>query len=150
VEHLAPILDQIGRGGRPLWHRWRNQGFNRNRLRRELGHLSAEECAYLRKLARKRCEDAGIAVRPHRRNRPPSDTDATERVESTHDGGVWTIDGRGRISTLEELLDRADVDRGRWYVESWRANAYEAQRAGGGIVQLWQVKASLREHPAWV
>jgi hypothetical protein len=89
-------------------------------------------------------------VRPHRRNRPPSDTDATERVESTHDGGVWTIDGRGRISTLEELLDRADVDRGRWYVESWRANAYEAQRAGGGIVQLWQVKASLREHPAWV
>jgi hypothetical protein len=150
VEHLAPILDQIGRGGRPLWHRWRNQGFNRNRLRRELGHLTDDECAYLRKLARKRCEDAGIAVRSHRRNRPPSDTDATERVESTHDGGVWTIDGRGRISTLEELLDRADVDRGRWYVESWRANAYEAQRAGGGIVQLWQVKASLREHPAWV
>ncbi len=95
-----------------------------------------------------RCKDANEPTHPGRR--PRERANSRESVESTVKDGVWTIDGRGRISSLGQLLDRAEVDTDRWFVETWRANAYEAQRAGGGVVQLWQVKASLRERPAWL
>ena len=154
MSRLHDLLDQPGVvTGVPLWRRWRNQGFNRNRLKRELAHLSDEEVRQLRELAKKRCDEHGVDAR-RRKSRikkpKPIVGEVLDKVESKHQGSVWPIDGMGRISTLDDLLDRADVDRSRWHVESWKANSYEAQRQGGGIVQLWQVKANLRENPAGV
>jgi len=153
VADLKIILHQTSRkSSSPLWLRWRNQGWNKNRIKSELGHLTSAEIKRLRKMAKQECRDNGVPLR----GKPKGDgittaiNDGTDRIESSQSGSVWTINGMGRISTLEQLLERAEVDTNKWRVESWRANAYEAQRAGGGVVQLWQVKASLRENPAWL
>jgi hypothetical protein len=145
MRDLSAMVDQPGkRSDAPLWRRWRNEGWNRNRCKHDLAGLTDDELKELRRLCMDRAKAEGIM---RTKAQPPTDH---QRIDSSVKDGVWTIDGRGRISSLGQLLDRAEVDTDRWYVESWRANAYEAQRAGGGVVQLWQVKASLREHPAWV
>jgi len=155
VHSLDELLDQPGRRyGAPLWLRWRNQGWNRNRLASELGHLTDEQVRYLRRRAKEKCDEHGEDARRNGRDRASKPStqqqDGADKFDSKVSGDVWTIDSQGRISTLDQLLDRAEVDRQRWCVDTWRANAYEAQRAGGGIVQLWQVKASLSERPAWM
>ena len=73
-----------------------------------------------------------------------------QSIKSDVDGKVWTLTAKGRIHTLEDLLEAASVDQKRWTVSTWRANAYEAQRSGGGVLQLWQVKATLVEKPEWM
>ena len=161
---LHAIVEQPGRtSARPLWQRWRSQGWNRNRLKGELSHLTDEQCRQLRLLCKARCTEMGIPpnrAKPRDKAKdqdvkpPRSVAEAASHIqgkmESVHKGDVWTINSTGRITTLDELLKTAGVDRDRWYVQSWRANAYEAQRSGGGIVQLWQVKASLQENPQWM
>ena len=148
------------RSSRPFWLRWRSQGWNRNRVARTIGHLSDEEVRSLRRRAIEMCHEHGVDPYPRKKKRkrgkkikataPEQEKSIVDSVESAQSGGVWTINSTGRIHTLDQLMERANVDQKRWYVETWRANAYEAQRSGGGIVQLWQVKASLRERPEWM
>lgn len=55
--------------------------------------------------------------------------------------------GTGRIMTLEELLEAADVNLDQYYVDRWKANSWETHfRGQGGEVEAktnFQVRASL-------
>lgn len=81
--------------------------------------------------------------------------DQTEAIEpsgstvrdTTNSAGERILQARGRILTLDALLDAAEVDRTRWEVSAWKVNKWEVGAAGpdGAIVteELWQVRASL-------
>lgn len=144
IDLQALVFKPGKRSDRPFYLRWKSEGWNRNRLRGELEGLTDDQIVELRRLC---YAQAKADADP---DAEPTSKASREQINSSVKAGVWTIDARGRISTLGQLLDRAEVDTDRWYVDTWRANSYEAQRAGGGIVQLWQVKASLRERPAWL
>jgi len=70
--------------------------------------------------------------------------DRRGQVEDTTDGVDRTLLARGgRIQTLPQLLDAAEVDLEQWAVSSWKANAWEQNSAAEGLVTLRQVKATL-------
>lgn len=52
-----------------------------------------------------------------------------------------------RIRTLEDLIDSADIDMGKWDIERWVANTWESAMKGADylpiITTLYQVKAHL-------
>jgi len=79
------------------------------------------------------------------------DSGDSQKVTSKQQGDVIHLAVEGtRITSLDALLKAAKVDPAQWDVETWVANTYEAQRKGGSVVQLWQVKASLRRKPTWL
>lgn len=158
------LLRQVG-GRDPIVEQWYRARFARSRLSRYTGqeHTDEELQAALDVACELLKSEYGIHPYSSRRvsreelaSRRPSivpeslPRGVTQTLESKQDGDVWTLSANGRICTLSQLLGAAEVDTDRWYVASWKANAYEAQRAGGGIVQLWQVKAELRERVEWL
>ena len=54
------------------------------------------------------------------------------------------VESTGRIRTLDELLDAAQVDRKQWMVERYTVNSWEGPAKDGGVKQFFQVKAHLR------
>jgi hypothetical protein len=55
-----------------------------------------------------------------------------------------------RVLNLDDLLLSAGVDKGEWKVESWSANKWETFSKTEGVVELWQIKASLIKTPDWI
>ena len=163
------LLTSFGNKDCPVVERWYRQNFRRERVAVPI-EVTDEAFRGLKRVA---CsiilDEYGVTPYPSLKFRlnkaelaalrpahisPPGDTINPNRIpeEITHsqNGETWTLTSRGRIHTLDQLLEAAKVDTDRWYVVSWKANTYEAQRSGGGIVQLWQVKAELRERAAWL
>ena len=151
----------IGQSPHPLFARWYTQrhgtAWFRAAWQRTTGEtLTDDEIQAARLVSVAIIRARGVD--PYSRTQQPRLSDLTAKaapekgqpaVSEDLRGDVWTLMG-DRIRTLDGLLDAADVDRDRWAVESWRANSYEAQAKGGGITQLWQVKANLRERPEWM
>ena len=145
---------------RPLWAVWYGCCWASLNWRVWEPGCTDERISEARRIGTEICRSYGIS--PYARRRlSAADVDAmiggetvaqpdeAPTVESEQDGDTWTLTGH-RIKTLPELLDAADVDTDQWCVQTWRANSYEAQRKGGGIVQLWQVKASLALRSEWL
>ncbi|HEX6940631.1 MAG TPA: hypothetical protein VF158_14535 [Longimicrobiales bacterium] len=72
----------------------------------------------------------------------------TTGVTAESKGDVLELSAKGRIRTLRELLEAAEVDLSEWTVERWKANAWETAGRGpdGELVTetLHQVTAHLR------
>lgn len=61
------------------------------------------------------------------------------------DGGQTVeVAASSRVTTLDELLDVAGVDREAWDVERWTANKWETANGDGVVTPLYQVKAALK------
>ena len=139
-------------GRLPPWAGWYVQRWGRDRI--VPSKWSPERVEAARQAAVAICREHGIS--PYPRRRLSADevraviASDVEHIEDTPEAdGTRTLTGY-RIRTLDGLLSAADVDPERWGVESFKVNTYEAQAAGGGVLQLWQVKATLRERAAWL
>ena len=168
------LLTSFGDSDSPIIERWYRQDFRKGvvyRLMPELrGILTEDDIVSLQEEAKSILREeyklspfVKRSLRPKKKDMPdyrPAHIQAAvqevderlipQEISHNHNGDCWTLTSKGRIHTLAQLLEAAEVDTHRWYVVSWKANTYEAQRAGGGIVQLWQVKAELRERAAWL
>jgi len=70
---------------------------------------------------------------------------ASNNVRVSGDERAISVESVGRIRTLDELLDAAQVDRKRWIVEHFTVNSWEGPAKDGGVQQFFQVKARLRQ-----
>jgi len=73
-----------------------------------------------------------------------------EFLDDTLDGMMNINMKTDRVLTLRELLESAEVSPREWQVSSWSANKWESFSSKDGIVELWQIKASLEKVPSWV
>ena len=150
---------------RPWWAVWYCNRWSSRHMRAAQPGITDEQLAEWRAEAVAICRGYGLQAHPRRflkaaeidaviaehddlNATPPPDVEPPT-VDVDDDGDVLTLTGN-RIKTLAELLEAAEVDAQRWRVDTWRANSYEAQRKGGGIIQLWQCKATLRANPEWM
>jgi len=72
-------------------------------------------------------------------------------VKTRETGAGLSLTYRGRVRTLDDLLDRADVDTDVWCVSTWEASTYETTiRQDDGaplVVPMMRVKAKFSRRP---
>jgi len=71
----------------------------------------------------------------------------TVTVEQSED--ELLLNAKGRVKSLDDLLEQAHVDLSQWRVTKWVANKWESLGKEGTTVPLWQVKAWLQRLPEW-
>ena len=105
------------------------------------------------KKARAWAEKNGVEIqtqpRPSKSGRKRSEIS----TETTRDGQK-IVTAEGQITTLDKLLEAANVDRSQWVVTKWIANKWEAMLKDSNgeprIQPLWQVKAWLSAIPEFI
>lgn len=73
----------------------------------------------------------------------------TENVTVEQSEDELTLNAKGRVQSLNDLLEQASVDTTEWRVTRWIANKWESLGKNGATVPLWQVKAWLERVPEW-
>jgi len=77
------------------------------------------------------------------------DTAPEESVTVEQDGDGMALNAKGRVRSLDDLLEQASVNLDHWRVTKWIANKWESLGKNGSTVPLWQVKAWLQRVPEW-
>ena len=77
------------------------------------------------------------------------DTAPEESVTVEQDGDGLSLRAKGRVRSLDDLLEQANVNLEQWRVTKWIANKWESLGKQGHTVPLWQVKAWLQRVPEW-
>lgn len=138
LERALALAQELGRvpTKRELQRRYQWGGTRANRARK-----AAESSAELPEWRRLRGGPVPAAEAPQR---------SSQWTDEGLKGGGRKVEakGAGRVTTLEELLELADVDLEAWRVARYKVNAWEAARAdkhGDGFVveTLHQVTANL-------
>ena len=79
-------------------------------------------------------------------NEEQDNSPTKNKVEIEHKGNKAEVTSRSdRITTLEQLIDEANIDLEEWEIERHVINKWDGQREGGDPVPLWQVKAWLEK-----
>jgi predicted phosphodiesterase len=80
-----------------------------------------------------------------------SDPTAEPDVETRETADGMSLRYDGRVTSLDELLDRARVDRSEWAVGRYEVGTYEVTMRGPGdrpvTVPMWRVRATLQRRP---
>ena len=76
-------------------------------------------------------------------------SDQNQSLTVKSDGDHTVISNRGRIQSLDALLDEAKVDRSKWAIKNWVANKWDALTKEGQI-PMWQIKVWLEAIPAFM
>ena len=114
--------------------RLRKQGMNNTQISRALGiHRST----VIRTINR-----ANVKL-------PPPQQSPTNSIAIEEGDDELHLNAKGRVQSLEDLLEQANVDTTEWRVTKWVANKWESLGKEGTTVPLWQVKAWLQRLPDW-
>lgn len=152
----------VGKEGRPFAEMLKSSHYRKDRANRWLSYagfnVSEPQLEKILQEMRQYNREHANAVAPLKDPLPAvsrvlqeAEEDETQHVTQHNQGDCifLAVEGK-RIHTLEGLIAAAKIDPEQWDVEVWTANTYEAQRKGGGIMQMWQVKATLRRKPTWL
>ena len=77
--------------------------------------------------------------------------DRDPEVETREDADGLSLTYDGRVTSLDELLERARVDASEWGVRRWDVGTYEVTMRGPSdrpiTVPMWRVRAALERRP---
>ena len=109
--------------------RLRKQGMNNTQIGRALG---IQRSTVIRTINR-----ANVKL-------PPPQQSPTNSIAIEEGDDELHLNAKGRVQSLEDLLEQANVDTTEWRVTKWVANKWESLGKEGTTVPLWQVNAWLQ------